>query len=252
MVSAIGPKSKRTDLLKHSQTMVTTFSKKLLLINVVILLVFIGSCARLPDYAQPHFYERTDPLPLSVITYRDLTKADFQSKELPGYLQDHMERVGAHTAVSIRPAPTSKTLVSSGEIYGQHVYFGSINQLSFEAVMIPEESWWNPHLRKGREGYVLQHEQIHFALMEIAARKLTVQVVKEKNNLMVIASSFEAVKKGLMEKINELIAVSRTKVLEEHTVFDEATSMHYNPKDQKKWWKRVTTELQALSNNIEP
>ena len=118
--------------------------------------------------------------------------------------------------------------------------------------MIPEESWWNPHLRKGREGYVLQHEQIHFALMEIAARKLTVQMVKEKNNLMVVAPSFEAVKIRLMEKINELIAESRTNVLEEHTSFDEATSMHYNPKDQKRWWKRVTTELQALSDNIEP
>jgi hypothetical protein len=163
-----------------------------------------------------------------------------------------MERLGAHTAVSIRPAPTSKTLVSSGEIYGQQVYFGSINQLSFEAVMIPEESWWNPYLRKGREGYVLQHEQIHFALMEIAARKLSVQVVKEKNTLMVFASNYEAVKIRLMKKINELLAESRTKVFEEHTAFDEDTSLHYNPEDQKRWWQRVTTELQELSNNIEP
>jgi hypothetical protein len=238
--------------VEDSQTMVTTFSNKTLQTIGVLLLLFIGSCARLPEYAQPNFYQRTNPLPLRVITYRDLTKADFQAKEIPHYLQDHTKRLGAHTAVSIRPAPTSKTLISSAKIYGQHLYSGSVKQLSFEAVMIPEESWWNPHLRKKREAYVLQHEQIHFALMEIAARQLTIQLAKEKDTLMVFASSYETVNITLLEKINELIAESRTNILKEHTAFDEDTSMHYTPEVQQSWWEKVATELQILSNDFEP
>ena len=215
---------------------------------VVLLFLFTGSCARLPDYAQPHLQQKAEPLPLNVITYRDLTKADFQAKELPLHLQNHQKRLSAHTAVSIRPVQNSKSIISSALIYNQQVYCGRIEQLSFEAVMIPGDSWWNPRMKKGREGYVLQHEQIHFALMEIAARQLTDRVARENGALTVFDSSYEAVKKKLMDRLNELMTEFRTNVLKEHTAFDEETSMRYTPKDQQRWWKRVTSQLQNLAD----
>jgi hypothetical protein len=58
-------------------------------------------------------------------------------------------------------------------LFGQSYFFGRIDHLAFEAVMIPERSWWNPAIQANMTGYVLQHEQIHFALTELAARKLT-------------------------------------------------------------------------------
>jgi len=227
--------------------MITISLQNVFLEIIVFLLVFMGSCARLPDYAQPHFYQNTDPLPLNLITYRYLTRADFQANQLPLHLQEHRKRLNAHTAVSIRPVPTVKLLISSAQIYNQEVYCGQIEQLSFEAVMIPEESWWNPRLAKGREVYVLQHEQIHFALMEIAARQLTIRVARDKGALTVFDSSDEAVKEQLMARIAGLMAESRTNVLKEHTAFDEDTSMRYAPKDQQRWWESVTAKLENLA-----
>ena len=55
-------------------------------------------------------------------------------------------------------------------------YVGTISQLKFKTVFVPECSWWNPNLAKNGENYVLQHDQIHFALTELAARKLTSKV----------------------------------------------------------------------------
>lgn len=231
--------------------MITTYPQNAILVNIVFLLVFMGSCARLPDYAKPYFYQKKDPLPLNLITYRDLTRADFQAKEPPVHLKDHRERMNARTAVSIHPARKAKLIIWSVQIYNQQVHCGQIELLSFEAVMIPEESWWNPRLAKGREGYVLQHEQVHFALMEIAARRLTLRVAKDKGALTVFDFSDDAVKKRLMARVTELITESTITVLKEHTAFDEDTSMRYAPKDQQRWWKSVTTQLQNIERLLE-
>ena len=110
------------------------------------------------------------------------------------------------------------------------MYSARVEQVVFEAVMIPEKSWWNPHLEKGREDYVLQHEQIHFALMEIAARQLTARVARKKPDFTIFYSSYQAAQKTLMERVNDLIAETRTDLLKEHTAFDEEASMHYSPK----------------------
>ena len=225
--------------------MLTTFPERAALTIAGIMLLFLGSCVRLPDYAQPHFYQNTDPLPRNVITYRKLTRADFQAKEPPPHLQDHTKHLNAHIVTSIRVAPTSRFSVSSTTIYGQEIYSGQMEELSFEAVMSPANSWWNLHLEKGREGYVLQHEQIPFALTEISARRLTVTAAGERVALAGFDSSIAAVKKGLMEKINALITASRDDLLKEQTAFDEDTSMRYSPKTQQKWWQRVTEELQV-------
>ena len=225
--------------------MLTTFPEKAALTIAGIMLLFLGSCVRLPDYAQPHFYQNTDPLPRNVITYRNLTRADFQAKEPPSHLQDHTKHLNAHIVTSIRVAPMSRFSVSSTTIYGQEIYSGQMEEWSFEAVMSPANSWWNPHLEKGRDGYVLQHEQIHFALTEIDARRLTLTAAGERAALTVFDSSIAAVKKGLMEKINALITASRDDLLKEQTAFDQDTSMRYSPKTQQKWWQRVTEELQV-------
>ena len=214
---------------------------------LVLILLFAGACAQLPDYAQPHLQQNTGPLPLNVITYRDLTRKDFQAAELPPHLQGHAKRLNAHTAVSIRPVSTSRYLISSALYHDQNLYYGRVERLSFEAVMIPENSWWNPHLKKVREAYVLQHEQIHFALMEIAARRLNAEVVREKATLTLFDSSYEAVRTKLVERVNELMKESRKEVLKEHTAFDEETSMRYDQKVQQGWWERVTAQLQNLA-----
>ncbi len=54
--------------------------------------------------------------------------------------------------------------------------------------MLPERSWWNPGIPAGLRTYVLRHEQINFALTEIAARRLT-QESREWDFITHVASS---------------------------------------------------------------
>jgi hypothetical protein len=66
----------------------------------------------------------------------------------------------------------SKMRITQGYYESQSFYVGSIPQITFEAMFMPTCSWWHPEVPEGLKAYVLQHEQIHFALAELAARNL--------------------------------------------------------------------------------
>jgi len=165
---------------------------------ILLLLFLLAGCSGLPHYAQPHISPISGPLPAHVVTYRALIKEDFQAKELPEYIREHSDKLNAHTSVSIRPVPQSKYIISAAEYYGSRVYFASVGQLAFEALMIPERSWWNPAAPERKKSYILQHEQIHFALLEVTARRLSEKTAAQSESLIVIESSYEAARSGLL------------------------------------------------------
>jgi len=173
-----------------------------------------------------------------------LTTEDFKAKSLPEDLELYSHRLSAHTAVSIRPKKTAKYIISKVQFHSKDVYLGVIEDLKFEALMIPERSWWNPNVSKKRKSYVLQHEQIHFALMEVAAHRLNVQVRDFPYDFIVFEDTPVAARKKLRETIDQLIVSSRENVLKEHTRFDEDTSGYYEPELQQQWYDRVIAELQ--------
>jgi len=219
----------------------------LLLVFLSLTLFFVG-CAGLPDYAKPLLFSVAENLPSNVIGYRDLDKGDFQAKELPVSLKDYAKKLNAHTAASIRPTLHSKYFVSLANFAGKQWYLGHVKELSFEAVMIPGRSWWNPTLRKSLESYVLQHEQIHFALMEIAARKLSDKA--EAIDIEVFEASFDEAKQSLKEKIEILIAETLQAVIKEHIAFDENTSQFHDPEKQQWWYDQVTTKLKSQITSL--
>ena len=209
--------------------------------------LYLGACATLPDYARPRLYHNEKILTSEVISYRDLTKDDFQAKELPENMTRHIQNLNAHTAVSIRPSPRSRYLITSFDYYGQTVYSGRVEQLSFEAVMIPRKSWWKPTLPKNREAYVLQHEQIHFALMEIAARQLNQKAEKESATLTIFDEDAATTQQRLQKTVQDWIKQSQEALLKRHTAFDEDTSLRYNPKRQRWWYNKVSKQLSDLT-----
>ena len=227
--------------------MIYTGEKKVSPFFSLIFLILLFGCSSLPDYGQPRTYPSGTILPGLVVSYRDLVVADFQAKNLPEYLHGHSRDLNAHTAVAIRTVAGAQYILSPPDGDRIPLYSGRVSNLAFEAVMIPDHSWWNPSLAKEKFAYVLQHEQIHFALMEAAARRLTERVKKEQAQLMVFDISKEAVKKRLMEKIDRILAESEKDVLNEHTDFDKATSRRYAPAIQQKWYEKVEKELVELS-----
>ena len=140
-----------------------------------MVLALILGCARLPEYARPHMDQAEDlqQTRAAGFPYRELTIDDFRATSLSEQIPEHAEQINAHVATQIRLTADSNFRITRGELYGQRYFIGSIERLAFEAVMLPDRSWWNPKIPANMRGYVLQHEQIHFALTELAARQLT-------------------------------------------------------------------------------
>lgn len=175
--------------------------------------------------------------------YRPLTPDDFRAASLQGQQAEHAERINAHAATFIRMTADSRFRMASGELYGQRYFFGSIERLAFEAVMLPDRSWWNPKIPANLRGYVLQHEQIHFALMEIAARQLTIDSQKWASEVLVIESTHQEVRAELARLIKDRISASMEANLKRQEAFDEDTSLFFSPKWQQWWSRKVEEEL---------
>lgn len=208
--------------------------KSMLMVQLFFLLY---GCAQLPEYAQPHIMEIDNKQkgPTKEITYKKLTVDDFQALELPADKELHAKSIGAHTCCRIRVAKNSNFTITRGNLYQQIYYFGRINYISFEAVMYPECSWLNPNVFGEKLKYLLEHEQIHFALMEIAARKLTQKAREEAKAFIAIQPTYADTRKEISAKIRDMLQTANQAVLREHRSFDEDTSLYYDPEGQR-WW----------------
>jgi hypothetical protein len=158
-------------------------------------------------------------------------------------MSEHAERINAHAAIQIRLTADSSFRITSGDLYGQSYFFGKIERLGFEAVMLPDRSWWNPKLPANTRGYVLQHEQIHFALTELAARKLARMSQKWAAEVLVIKPTPPEVRAELARQIKDRINAAMEANLKRQAEFDEDTSLFHNPRRQRWWSWTVEDEL---------
>lgn len=219
---------------------------------ILILLIFLlTGCTLLPEYAKPRMVESGNrpAYKNQGFTYRALTVEDFQARSLPDNLVRHAREIAAHACCRIRTTKDARYKITQGYLEQQIQYFGTIKHVAFEAVMIPECSWLNPNIAEEKLDYVLQHEQIHFALMEIAARKLTREAKEEVRNFIAIQSSYEAARGEIVSKIKDLVRSASEAILKEHTEFDEETSVFFDPEIQQQWFERVEEQLDGTSAN---
>lgn len=214
----------------------------------ILLLLLLGlmvSCVQLPEHAQPRLVFP----PIDNLTsregfgYRQLDIKDFKATFLPADYRQYDHEIGAQSCISIRPSRDSKFNVVQSSYQNMLFYAGTISQLTFEAIFVPDCSWWNSKIAKSREQYVLQHEQIHFALAELAARKLTDEINSEVKSYLAIGNTYNEVQKDIMEKLKILEQEAMEKSLEEHTDFDEDTSLFYDPRVQRRWLENVNVRL---------
>jgi hypothetical protein len=212
--------------------------------------LLLAGCPQLPEYARPRVAASAagcrSVSTMSAFPYRALVIGDFRAPSLPAELSEHGNRFLAHSSIQIRPTAATKSVVSSAysPYFDTVIWSGRIVAIGFEAVMLPDRSWWNPKVTGEQTAYVLQHEQIHFALVELAARRLTRRAQQDIANLFVVDSSRQGVEEQLEEKISALIQAEQAAILEEHTAFDEDASLYFDPKKQQQWFDRVSRKLQ--------
>ena len=213
-------------------------------------LTLITACAQLPDYAKPRRIQ-IDGIPHlnpTGFTYRQLTPGDFRATSLPENLSTHGERINAQSAIQIRLTADSSFSITRWPFFDQINYTGNITHLAFEAVMIPDNSWWSPKTKAEMTVYVLQHEQIHFALTELAARKLTIDAQKWASNLLVIRPTPQQVHSEVAQQIKDMINSAMEANQKRHEEFDKDTSLFYTPSWQAWWLETVEKELKQTES----
>ena len=222
-----------------------TFSYLKYLILVIAISLYLGSCAQLPEFAQPHLSSQPFDPSIEYVSYRQLTIDDFKAITPSDTIKDHQHMINAHTSVSLRPVTEIQYIISPPHNnFG--LYKAYLQEVAFKAVMVPTRSWWNPQLATEKTKYVLQHEQIHFALMEIAARDLN----KELSNSVgetVSGNNRKLVEKLLIDAVDKKITAAQKEILKEHTAFDEDTSLYYDPRRQQQWYDTSLEKLENLS-----
>ena len=222
----------------------TLFSR---LLSAVIILLLTG-CVRLPDYALPQLIENeniADSLDQG-ITYRILGVEDFRSKSFPNN-KEQADHLGAKIYTQVRLTKDSTFRFDSKLQSNQVMYSGKVENIAFEAVMLPDYSWWSPKVPPFNKPYVLQHEQIHFALTELTARRLSKSARRKMQNFVIVDATQKGAKEQLQRKITTLLKEALNIDLRKQLELDLETSLHFDPEKQQEWFEKVNAQLKETS-----
>ena len=214
---------------------------------VFICCLMAPSCAPLPEYARPQFYRHagivtdTDN---SGFSYRLLSIDDFKAEMLPPDVQQYQESINARSCLTIRPSDMTSAQIGAVSYYGNPLWIGQFRHLSFEALFIPSCSWWNENVSQKKIDYVLQHEQIHFAIAELTARRATSELGQKMKDYTALGGTRSEVAEELNRVLQDSVYEFLESDLEIHTEFDEDTSLFFDQDQQDSWYSRLTHLLE--------
>jgi hypothetical protein len=201
-----------------------------------------AACSGLPEYAEPQFavmeaerYAATD-----VIAYRQLTRADFRASAPPPQVAAHASEFGAFTCANVVPVEKGVFFEVTPDPRGGPPRV-RVQHAEFRAEMDRACSWWNPDPEAPLPAaYVLEHEQIHFALTELHARKLSDRIRGLEFDVEAGAGqqAVQAVLETHLQRAGD-------ELVEENTRFDRDTSGRYEPARQARWRADVEARLAA-------
>ena len=221
-------------------------TKILLLTWIVSLLI---GCATLPHYARPVSVDADSFRMEDVIHYRELERSDFKGEEPPAGFD---RRMAAAICSQVKPFIEMEY---QGQENGSHVYLVKFREPAFRAIMDRDCSWWNQDVDAAGEEYILEHETIHFALSEIAAREWNANLPWDSVRISGLDEA--ELMQDLESQTDEFFRPRREELLQRNLRFDEETSAVYDPVKQKQWLLKVQQELsryesQALAMQCEP
>ena len=225
---------------------ISTDSRRSLALLAAIACLAAGGSGPLPDYATPKARPlgASDRASSDVISYRTLTRSDFRATRPPPEAREHAQAMGAATCALVLPA--SELRIAGHPMQGSDGrvrYRGSIRGLAFRAVMDRSCSWWNAAARSPPPGYVLEHEQIHFALAELAARGLNARAASLMEGFRFESPDSGALASSATRYVEDAIRQAMQALVERNAAFDRDTSLRYEPDKQAVWRQRVEAEL---------
>lgn len=220
-----------------------------------LLLALLG-CSTLPEYAAPKggVVDAGKLDASDVISYRQLTRADFRGTHAPPEFAKVADRVGAATCGQVRTTGDTEFYIKWRQETpsSARLHWVDVKKLSFMALMDRRCSWWNDRAAARAPDYVLEHEQIHFALYELGARKLNASAENIRREMMAQGTSQQEVESRAQRALNDALVKATEELLERNRDFDEDTSLGYRPDRQRSWLKRVQEELAATAQHASP
>jgi hypothetical protein len=197
----------------------------------------------LPDTGRVLYFGEGQPQDL--MPWSPLGRDDFLAEEPPGYLVAHSGLIGAVSCLGVRMHDQGASVVSVERLpTGEQRYVARLYRPLFTAVFDRICSWWNP--RSDDPEYLLEHEQVHFDIAEVAARRLTLKIRADR--------SFETRSTSRSDALARLdawvgIEVKRAldAVQQRHERFDRETSDVRSRSHQQRWSDEVRSELAALT-----
>lgn len=106
--------------------------------------------------------------------------------------------------------------------------------ITVKAFFSPDFSW---HIPDKATDELLSHEQFHFALTELNARRLSKEL--------------EKLEEQSPERLNQIVKKKHRNFVQrnkrEHRKYDYDSNHHENKEKQKEWEKKITKELEELS-----
>lgn len=201
----------------------------------------------LPGYAAPKArrFGGAQEIGSDVIRYRRLTRDDFRGSEPPPEFAPQSDRIGAATCAYLAPRPEMSIAVMSVASSGSETsYQAAPEGVGFRALMNRDCSWWNAEQTRIPPDYVLEHEQIHFALLEIHARRLDARAAELTQTATVSSSDPDEAARLAHAKLEAELSKALAEAMQRQREFDEDTSMGFRPERQAVWLKRVRAELE--------
>lgn len=183
-----------------------------------------------------------------LIRYRELDRGDFLAADPPAEAAGVHGQLGAATCVFLTTGPDTHIRASSGELglaAGQ--VRARVADLGFLAYMDRECSWWNPAPMSLPDDYILRHEQIHFALFEIAARRLNRRAGQMAQQMEVISSNQGQALEEVRRQIDAEMQRAMDEIMARSDDFDRETSRTYRQDRQDWWWRSVNVELERFA-----
>ena len=110
-------------------------------------------------------------------------------------------------------------------------------QVEIKTVFYPEESWVKP---KEKTGSLLSHENLHFDIAELYARKIRKEIKKY----------FDRTNKSDVQKLNKKFSKIYNKTYDDYEkyqqLYDKETAYSTNKKEQDRWEGKIEKELVEL------
>jgi hypothetical protein len=141
-----------------------------------------------------------------------------------GYSASESERIGAMICVKIVAQPGKLAARALQAPDGRTTYVTAKDKLAFYAVMSPNCSYWNPSPHSLSLADLLQHEQVHFAIQELAARRLNASAVEIMARVQTSGTRANAVVERSTRALNEIVDQATREANRRHARFDEDAS----------------------------